>query len=591
MTAPWYGVKSDHRATLIKIKIAKFLKKNPTSEMKKPVRRDFDALNRDVGTLADFHREALDILDAKGTEAERGEHGKRLSNLQESLMGAALKTLPPKRRKIAEWFQRSLNRLLPKIEKRNRTQATYARCKGHRQKQAKKKAQRELKSEIKKSKELWLSNMFSLINNGWNTRQHSQRDIWKLIKTVETGTNTIKKETIMKLAMVNGDLTSNYVELKQTLNSYMSKVFSNEGVYDQSVLNKIPLRPEQRCLNQKPTQDEIKKAISTRANNKAPGEDGCPAELYKAMLENPALSKEFNLVLEELWTSGSLYDEADEGLPQLEVLDLSDLSKLPAEDCVIKFQQNNPYIHLRSKAYDTYKQCTTVKSALEIENISKEQLQEDLKNGYMKVPPFLPGLPRTNFIELQCDDGGGLMYAQWLKSRLILLPKKGDLTDPKNWRPICLLDVASKILSSIMVTRMQVVYERIGRDEQCGFRPARGTIDAMFNVLMALQKRKQFKLDTYVVFVDLVKAFDSISREALFEILRRYGIPDHFLSVLIRLHKGSKFVIDINGEDKLEVDSKIGVRQGSCEGPVLFSFFMLAVMETLECSQTSILIR
>ena len=60
--------------------------------------------------------------------------------------------------------------------------------------------------------------------------------------------------------------------------------------------------------------------------------------------------------------------------------------------------------------------------------------------------------------------------------------------------------------------------------------------------------------------VDLVKAFDSISREALFEILRRYGIPDHFLSVLIRLHKGSKFVIDINGEDKLEVDSKIGVR-------------------------------
>ena len=117
---------------------------------------------------------------------------------------------------------------------------------------------------------------------------------------------------------------------------------------------------------------------------------------------------------------------------------MSDLNKVP-EECVIKFQQNNPYIFLRSQAYDTYKHCTTVKSALDIENISKAQLQEDLKNGYMKVLPFLPGLPRTNFIELQCDDGGGVMYAQWLKSRLILLPKKCDPTDPKNWRPICLL--------------------------------------------------------------------------------------------------------------------------------------------------------
>lgn len=67
----------------------------------------------------------------------------------------------------------------------------------------------------------------------------------------------------------------------------------------------------------------------------------------------------------------------------------------------------------------------------------------------------------------------------------------------------------------------------------------------------------------------------------MFAILRRYGVPDHFLNIVIRLHRGASFTIDVNGEDVV-VDSNIGVRQGSNEGPVLFLFFMLAIMETME---------
>ena len=85
------------------------------------------------------------------------------------------------------------------------------------------------------------------------------------------------------------------------------------------------------------------------------------------------------------------------------------------------------------------------------------------------------------------------------------------------------------------------------------------------------------------MFIDLVvKAFDSVPREALFAVLRRYGMPDHFVKVLIRLHYyGAKVKVKI-GEVDSEIDSTIGVRQGSCEGPVLFLFIMQAAMETLE---------
>ena len=67
-------------------------------------------------------------------------------------------------------------------------------------------------------------------------------------------------------------------------------------------------------------------------------------------------------------------------------------------------------------------------------------------------------------------------------ARLKLLPKKGDLGLCKNWRGICLLDIASKILSCVLVERMQSVMEENSMEAQTSFRFLRGTIDGAFNV-------------------------------------------------------------------------------------------------------------
>ncbi len=52
-----------------------------------------------------------------------------------------------------------------------------------------------------------------------------------------------------------------------------------------------------------------------------------------------------------------------------------------------------------------------------------------------------------------------------------------------------------------------------------------------------LHKRKEHVLETWALFVDLVKAFDTVPREAMFAILRRFGLPDHFVNIVIRLHE------------------------------------------------------
>ena len=73
-----------------------------------------------------------------------------------------------------------------------------------------------------------------------------------------------------------------------------------------------------------------------------------------------------------------------------------------------------------------------------------------------------------------------------------------------------------------------------------------------------------------------MKAFGTANREALLEVLlRRFGIPDHFVIIMVRLHENAMIKAQF-GEEDTEVDSSIGVRQGSCEGPVLFLFIMQA---------------
>ena len=132
-----------------------------------------------------------------------------------------------------------------------------------------------------------------------------------------------------------------------------------------------------------------------------------------------------------------------------------------------------------------------------------------------------------------------------------------------------------------MVERLKGVMEENGPENQCGFRPERGTIDGTFNLLMALRKRQEHNLETYVSFVDLVKAFDSVARAALFKVLRHYGLPDHFINMVTRLHADAVVNFKL-GNEEVEVENNIGVRQGACEGPVLFIFIMAAAMETME---------
>ena len=85
--------------------------------------------------------------------------------------------------------------------------------------------------------------------------------------------------------------------------------------------------------------------------------------------------------------------------------------------------------------------------------------------------------------------------------------RKGD-----NHRGISLLSIAGKILARVLLKHLEQAHLP---ESQCGFRTGRGTIDMIFAARQLQEKSMEQRHDLYITFVDLNKAFDSVSREGL----------------------------------------------------------------------------
>ena len=166
------------------------------------------------------------------------------------------------------------------------------------------------------------------------------------------------------------------------------------------------------------------------------------------------------------------------------------------------------------------------------------------------------------------------------KVRLKLLRKKGDPTVIKNWRPISLLDVCSKLISSMMAARLNKHLQKVGLVNQFGFTPFEGTEGAISSLKILLQNLTAAEREAYVLFVDLVKAFDSVNREMLWKILAKYGVPKPMIDLIEKMYTDINIEV-VLGKVTVEFDSTSGVKQGDNLAPILFLFVIQAALDTM----------
>ena len=108
------------------------------------------------------------------------------------------------------------------------------------------------------------------------------------------------------------------------------------------------------------------------------------------------------------------------------------------------------------------------------------------------------------------------------------------------------------------------------RDEQAGFRQERSCTDQIATLRMIIEQSIEWNSSLYMNFVDFKRAFDSVDRGATWNILRHYGLPDKFLSIIMKLHENFQCQVIHKGQtsEPFAVDS--GVRQGCLLSLVIF---------------------
>ena len=82
----------------------------------------------------------------------------------------------------------------------------------------------------------------------------------------------------------------------------------------------------------------------------------------------------------------------------------------------------------------------------------------------------------------------------------------------------------------------------------------------------------------YPTFVDLTKAFDTVSREGLWGIMAKYGCPRKFIAIVRQFHDGMLARVTDNGEASEPFQVTNGMKQGCVLVPTLFSLMFSAML-------------
>ena len=159
---------------------------------------------------------------------------------------------------------------------------------------------------------------------------------------------------------------------------------------------------------------------------------------------------------------------------------------------------------------------------------------------------------------------------QWQKGLIVKIPKKGDLGTCDNWRGITLLSIPSKIFTKILLNRIENEIDKKLREEQAGFRRNGGCIDQIFTLRNIIEQCTEFNEELHLNFIDFRKAFDSLDREVIWRILRKYGLPEKIINLIKLFYVNYECSVIL--EDKISewFSVKTGVRQGCILSPILF---------------------
>ena len=150
----------------------------------------------------------------------------------------------------------------------------------------------------------------------------------------------------------------------------------------------------------------------------------------------------------------------------------------------------------------------------------------------------------TNMVDLYCTRSwltssspyeSKVLYCKTFKAALIihLYKRKGNHQQYDNHCGISLLSITGKVVARVLLNCLTMHLEKgLLPESQCGFHVGQGTMDMIFTARHYKRSGQEQRCDLYTPFVDLTKAFDTVSRDGLWKILAKYGCPEKLISIV-----------------------------------------------------------
>ncbi len=179
--------------------------------------------------------------------------------------------------------------------------------------------------------------------------------------------------------------------------------------------------------------------------------------------------------------------------------------------------------------------------------------------------------------------------AHWKKVRLIAIPKQGTIaSSPSDWRGISLLDLGYKMMAKILQHRLAAALVKVGnlRPSQFGFEAGKSSGLAYLTLAEVYDRRADRRQASWIAFLDVSKAFDSVSPWVLRLALAYAGLDLPFQNLVCNMYFPTE-ILDFDPDVHLEANC--GVRQGCPLAPALFNLVIDMLSDHLELGPKAVI--